>query len=359
MLSTPVSIFRRVESFTQHSGELPADPDTGIVFPFRKRRNFSPEPLKNHYRSGKPRVLKFQEILIMKRFGIIIHVIILMTAVLAGGSGTGQTADRRTEFIPIRVCSCNLRGALLEDGENSWSERRSICLKVMRRQNADIYCFQEMQTPNREAIEEAFPDYRFFGALDRPGGGHPMNGILYRKSRFRECGAGTYALSDHPHMIGSADWKNKFPRFVNFLILQEIASGKIFRIINTHLDHQSQIAREKSTDMINEESAAYPAELPQILTGDMNSSIDNPALQKLLQAGWIDSFREATGIVEPGFTYHAFRGPEYTGSLRNKIDFIFVRGSWKIIDSQIVKDRGTSGHYPSDHYFVRVDLGLK
>lgn len=270
-----------------------------------------------------------------------------------------QTVDQQTEFRPIRICSCNLRGALLEDGKDSWRERRSICLEVLRRQNADIYCFQEMQTPNREAVEEAFPDYRFFGALDRPAGGHPMNGILYRKGRFRECGAGTYALSDHPHMIGSADWENQFPRFVNFLILQEIASGRTFRIINTHLDHQSQIAREKSTVMINEESTAYPAELPQILTGDMNSSIDNPALQKLLAAGWSDSFREATGIVEPGFTYHAFHGPKYTGSLRNKIDFIFVRGSWKIIDSQIVKDRGPSGHYPSDHYFVRADLGLE
>lgn len=116
-----------------------------------------------------------------------------------------QTVDQQTEFRPIRICSCNLRGALLEDGKDSWRERRSICLEVLRRQNADIYCFQEMQTPNREAVEEAFPDYRFFGALDRPAGGHPMNGILYRKGRFRECGAGIYALSDHPHMIGSAD----------------------------------------------------------------------------------------------------------------------------------------------------------
>lgn len=295
----------------------------------------------------------------MRRFRTMGCAATLMAAALMGGCTMEQMAKQESAGVPVRVLTCNLRGALIEDGEDSWSMRRTICLDVMHRQDADIYCFQEMQTPNREAIEESFPDYRFFGALDRPSGGHPMDGILYRKDRFRELGAGTYALSDHPHMIGSTDWEHECPRFVNFLVLQEIPSGKVFRIVNTHLDHRSQIAREKGAAMINEESAAYPADMPQILTGDMNSSIDNPALQKFLQAGWIDSFREATGIVEPGFTYHAFRGPEYDGRLCNKIDFIFVRGNCGVADSAIIKERGSTGRFPSDHYFVRADLLLK
>ena len=279
---------------------------------------------------------------------------------ITGGCCMAKTeADNPQSPGTVRVMTCNLRGALIEDGQDSWGMRRPICLEALRKENADIYCFQEMQSPNRDAIEEAFPDYRFFAALDRPRGGHPMNGMMYRKSRFRELGAGTYALSEHPHMIGSTDWDHDCPRFVNFLVLQELSSGKVFRIANTHLDHISQVAREKGTALIIEESAAYPDDMPQILTGDMNSSIDNPALQQLLRAGWLDTFREATGITEPGFTYHAFRGPDYKGRLTGKIDFIFVRGSWNILNSRIVKERGASGRYPSDHYFVTADLVLK
>lgn len=297
----------------------------------------------------------------MKYFKLITGLMVFMTILCQGKENQKMTQNKPMKFLPMRVCSCNLRGAIVNPANKNdiWEVRRSSCLEVLLKQKADIYCFQEMQIPNREAIEKAFPDYRFFGALDRPQNGHPMNGILYKKNRFKEIGLGTYALSDHPHIIGSMDWKNNYPRFVNYLILQDIASGKMFRIVNTHLDHESQIAREKSVDLINEESAAYSNDLPQILTGDMNSSIDNPALQKLLENGWRDTFREATGIVEPGFTFHKFMGQEYTGPWQRKIDFIFARGNWKIKGTKIVKDKGRSGYYPSDHYFVWTDFDLK
>lgn len=290
----------------------------------------------------------------MKYFKLLISVIVFTMCVLSHGEGT----EKKAQSKPMRVCSCNIRIAHAKDGENNWSKRRSICLEILRRQNADIYCFQELTMVQRQDIEKYFPGYRLFGALNKPKNGYTADGILYRKSRFQEIGAGAYALSDHPHMIGTHDWGNNSPRLVNYLILQDVNSGKIFRIVNTHLDHKSQLSREKSADLINEESAAYPAELIQILTGDMNSPIDNPAMQKLLKGGWRDTFFEATGIVEPGFTYHAFRGTEFAGRLRKKIDFIFWRGDCKIINAKIVKDKGPSGRYPSDHFFVWTDFVL-
>lgn len=286
--------------------------------------------------------------------------VLTAAALMAAGGCRSQSAnEHRAAPGTVRVATCNLRGALIEDGEDSWEKRGPVCLETLHKLSADIYCFQEMQLPNRDAIEAAFPDYRFFAALGRPRGGHPMNGMMYRKDRFREEGAGTYALSAHPHLIGSTDWDHDCPRLANYLILRELATGKVFRIVSTHLDHISQPAREKGMAMIIEEGATYPEEMPQILTGDMNCAVDNPALQQLLHAGWLDTFREATGESEPGFTYHAFKGPEYRGRLTGKIDFIFVRGAWKIDAAGIDRERGSSGRFPSDHYFVTADLTLK
>ena len=88
---------------------------------------------------------------------------------ITGGCCMAKTeADNPQSPGTVRVMTCNLRGALIEDGQDSWGMRRPICLEALRKENADIYCFQEMQSPNRDAIEEAFPDYRFFAALDCP-----------------------------------------------------------------------------------------------------------------------------------------------------------------------------------------------
>ncbi|WP_176013665.1 endonuclease/exonuclease/phosphatase family protein [Victivallis sp. Marseille-Q1083] len=278
----------------------------------------------------------------------------VLGALLAMADGASREAADQPAGS-IRVVSCNLRGALIDDGPDSWEYRKESCLEILKEIDADIMCFQELQTPNREALEEAFPDYCFFGALDRPAGGHPMNGILYRRSAFKLLGSGGYALSDHPHLSGSIDWNHSCPRFVNYLILEEKTTGRRFRIVNTHLDHESQIAREKGAALINEESAVYDPAMPQILAGDMNCMVSNPAVRALLAASWQDSFFLATGQEEPGRTFHAFQGRECTvDSFPGKIDFILVRGALEVTGAEIVDRVGKNGRYPSDHFFVEA-----
>lgn len=262
----------------------------------------------------------------------------------------------------MRILTCNLRGAEFEDGADHWSFRRDICVEAVKEPKAEIICFQEMLQVQRDLFCAELPDYHSVSALDVPEDGRPVNTILYRRDLYIERSAGAYWLSETPHVCGSRSWESHCPRYAVWVILEERATGKRFRVVNTHLDHIGQAARERQAMVIDEESAAYPESLPQILTGDMNCDIENKAIAEFFRAGWRDSWFEATGVREPGITFHEFEGPAFCRDMgeqgSGKIDWIFVRGPIQVTASAILDRPGKTGRYPSDHYFVSADLVL-
>ena len=107
--------------------------------------------------------------------------------------------------------------------------------------------------------------------------------------------------------------------------------------------------------MLVEASEPLPDDSPQILTGDMNASAANRAIEILKEGGWDDAYARVHGPKDPGFTYHAFLGPkraEKLGKKRDaKIDWIFARGNLATTAAELIR-HGHNGRYPSDHYFV-------
>ncbi len=262
----------------------------------------------------------------------------------------------------MRILSCNIRCYGGEDGENNWEHRKGISIDVIRDQAPHIICFQELWIQQWRDIAPAFPEFAFFGMVDTVLGRHPMNGILYRKDTFSRVSAGGYWLSETPHITGSSSWDSACIRLANWIRLEERASGKEFRIINTHLDHVSQKARENQARLVNDDTAAYPDEYPQILTGDMNCDIRNPAIQAFKRAGWLDTYAAVHGAADPGHTYHAFMGPAFKSRI-GKMDWIFARGSLDIRDATILRDARAGSQtgdkrFPSDHYFIAADVAL-
>jgi len=139
-------------------------------------------------------------------------------------------------------------------------------------------------------------------------------------------------------------------------------------MVNTHLDHVSQIARENQAKVVVEDTLAYPEGYPQVLTGDMNCDASNPAIEVFTQAGWKDTYQMVHGTMDPGFTYHAFIGDDFEAKI-GKIDFIFTRGAARVSDAKIVRDSEEillpgeepptgKRRFPSDHYFITADIDL-
>jgi endonuclease/exonuclease/phosphatase family metal-dependent hydrolase len=135
-----------------------------------------------------------------------------------------------------------------------------------------------------------------------------------------------------------------------------VETGKEFRVINTHLDHKSQLAREQQAQLVNEDAAAYPADYPQVLAGDMNSDPGNQAIEIFNQGGWKDTYEAVHGVRDPGFTFHEFLGPGYASSI-GKIDWVFIRGRLKAAGAEVIRDC-PEGQWPSDHYFILAELEL-
>jgi endonuclease/exonuclease/phosphatase family metal-dependent hydrolase len=288
------------------------------------------------------------------------------TAQCLGAQKLRGTGDGGTHM----VVTANIRVALPADEAtgHGWDKRRELCAAVIRAQRPDIICLQEVLLNQFEDLQAAWPEFAGLGfhgpEMDAHTSGYhgiAKNPIFYSRARYELVAAGGFWLSDTPHLPGSLSWGSARARHVNWVRLQSRDSGRQFRVLNTHLDHQSQPAREKQMDLILEESRLYPADFPQWMAGDLNADAANPVCLAIRLAGWTDSYAAVHGPDEPGFTAHAFLGSGYAARQRpgpvGKIDFIFVRGNTAVEDAAIIKD-DRDGRYPSDHYFVSARLRL-
>lgn len=262
----------------------------------------------------------------------------------------------RPQSATFRIMTCNIRCYGAWDEENNWEFRGGICAEVIRSRRPDVFCVQEMWKEQSNDMVAAFPEYGHVGTIDEPAGRNPVNTIFCLSERFEIISAGAYWLSETPHVCGSRSWDSACPRLVTWVTLTDLRSQREFRVCNTHLDHMSQLAREGQAAVINRDAAAWPADYPQFLTGDLNARVTNPAIISLKEAGWQDTWEAVHGDADPGITCHGFRGPE-TDKDYGKIDWIFWRGNARAVGAEIVRD-SIDDRYPSDHYFVSADVEL-
>lgn len=265
-----------------------------------------------------------------------------------------------------RVISANIRVALPDDEAKGfgWNIRRDICTRIIRSKNPDIICLQEVVRIQDEDMKKAFPDFFSFGFegpdMDEfPVGYHGIakNTILFSKERYEYVSSGCYWLSETPLMAGSKSWETARARHCNWVRVKDKYTNREFRIVNTHLDHVSQDAREKQVQMILDEAAQYQADFPQLFTGDFNSDMKNEVIKKIKASGWADTYALVHGEIEPGATTHGFKGPAHKPGRNGRIDFIFSKGPVKAVASAIIKDH-IDGVYPSDHYFIYADVSF-
>ena len=264
----------------------------------------------------------------------------------------------------LKVLTCNIRVDIPADGKagNGWADRKDLCVEVMKAQRADLIGLQECQHVHITYLKHQLPEYDTFGWSKPEAPANPLNSILFSRARFELLSNGGFWLSEKPQVPGSKSWDSSQSRFVNWVQLRDRKSGKELRHWNTHFDHIGQRAREHSARLIVDASTALSAELPQLLTGDLNAHGTNPALKTLAAGGWTDTYAAIHGSKDPGFTGHAFLGKQRAeqrgkGKPGGKIDWIWCRGPVKPLAAEIIRD-SRNGRYPSDHYFVSATVAL-
>lgn len=263
------------------------------------------------------------------------------------------------------VVTANIRVPLPEDetSGNGWIARRKLCADVIRSRRPDIVCLQEVLRQPLHDLLDLLNGYSSFGfdgpEMDARLQGYQLiakNPILYATERYELVSAGGFWLSETPHLPATLSWGSARARHVNWVRLRDRKSPGEFRVLNTHLDHLSQTAREKQLRMILEEADTYDAAFPQVLAGDFNLDATNPSFPLFAEHGWKESLATASEGCANGFTAHAFQGTQRSSGT-GRIDFIFTRGNVVPRVAAIVRD-GKDGRFPSDHYFVFARVTL-
>ncbi|MFD2924866.1 endonuclease/exonuclease/phosphatase family protein [Halobacillus naozhouensis] len=260
----------------------------------------------------------------------------------------------------LRVMTFNLR--YLNDSDPSphtWEERRPTVRQVIRKEQPDIIGTQEAVYQQVRQVGTDLSNYKWIG-LGREGGSKgEFMAVYYNENRFTPLEYDHYWLSDTPHIVGSTSWGNTIPRMVTWVKFHDTKTDQSFYFVNTHFDHISEEAREKSAALINEKVKEFGSELPVILTGDFNASPDSKPHEILTKEGpFVDTWTAADiRINEHLGTFNGFNDPT-GGGPDKRIDWILSTENVTTQSTEIVNYR-KNGQYPSDHYPVISDLTLQ
>jgi endonuclease/exonuclease/phosphatase family metal-dependent hydrolase len=139
--------------------------------------------------------------------------------------------------------------------------------------------------------------------------------------------------------------------------------GRVVRIVSTHLEPLSPLVQvAQALELL---SGPAQTTLPLILLGDFNSAADGSTTATyglLTDAGLVDTWN-AAHPGDPGPTCcQAADLLNPTSTLTHRIDIVFTRGEFEVLDSEIVgeelDDRTPAGLWPSDHAGVVSTLRL-
>jgi endonuclease/exonuclease/phosphatase family metal-dependent hydrolase len=174
--------------------------------------------------------------------------------------------------------------------------------------------------------------------------------IAYSLASFEPVRDGYFWISDTPERE-SKDWGTAFPRIALYVTLQNKQSGRQCTIMDVHLDHVSEEARQEGMRVLLEQKQALGIE-SMVLLGDMNDHDDTLMYTQAVSGGLVDAKEVASSVYEgSGATYH-----KYGKKLNAKrIDYFFLTPDLDVLSYAVI-DRTVDGVYPSDHFPLVIRL---
>ncbi len=249
----------------------------------------------------------------------------------------------------MKIVTFNIRLDVKSDGRNWFENRKDLILEKLAKEQPDIICFQEVLPHVALWLKQNLKDYYVVGCGREPGLWGEQVSVAYRKERYNLMKMDTYWLSETPYVVASRyEDQSICPRTANQLVLEEMDTETVFRLVNVHLDHEGAGARRKGLEQILrtiKEEKFFP-DIPVILAGDMNAE---PGSEELKVVEENPQFQNVTKGI--GITYHGFQSPTGQGS----IDFIFTSKDFACTHLEKWTDT-RDGIFLSDHYPVCVEL---
>jgi endonuclease/exonuclease/phosphatase family metal-dependent hydrolase len=300
--------------------------------------------------------------------GTICSLIIIFFLCLYHNAYSAPSGTTAKGGLELKAMTFNIRYGTADDGENRWEKRRQMVIDVLRENQRDVVGLQEALDFQISQIRQGLSEYGQLGVAREDGKTKgEYCAILYRRDRFDVNESGTFWFSDTPEVPGSNQWGSACVRICTWARFVEKKSGNAFYHYNLHLDHVSQMSREKSAVLLAQRIRERKHPDPFIVTGDFNAGENNPAVMYLkgkaaLGEGEsksenpvpaVDTFRVLHPDANEVGTFNQFAG----NRRGEKIDFIFTLSDAKVLEAQIVHTE-RNGRYPSDHFPVTARLRL-
>ena len=243
----------------------------------------------------------------------------------------------------MKVVTFNIRCDFGQDGENNFCFRKPLILEKLRRGRPDRICFQEVLPHVATWLKEELADYYVIGCGRSEALEDEQMTVAYRKERLNLIQMETFWLSETPYAPGSRYPRQSVcPRTATEALFEDLSGRTVFRLVNTHLDHEFPEARAQGLVQILQklaQEALFP-HAPAVITGDLNAEPGSPEMSALRTS----PYRNVTAGT--GVTYHGYG----RGDPPCAIDYILTRG----FDCERV-EKWTDcrdGVYLSDHYPV-------
>jgi endonuclease/exonuclease/phosphatase family metal-dependent hydrolase len=253
--------------------------------------------------------------------------------------------------MQLRVMTFNIRFDSPDDApDNTWAKRRDAAIAVVRTHRPDVVGMQEAMGHQVEDVRAGLVEYEFFGRPRDLSVHAEYVPLLWSRERFEAEQTGVFWLSETPDVEGSKGWDADNPRVATWAVLRDRTSKRALLVVNTHLDRWGELARRSGAELLVGRAAERFAGMPLLVTGDMNESYGDPAMNVFASALLRDSYADVADDAPP--TIHHY-GQRYG----RKIDFVLCDPNWQTLGASVVGDR-PDGQWPSDHFPVIADLEL-
>ena len=256
-----------------------------------------------------------------------------------------------------KIISFNVRysSAPEIDGDNRWELRRDASVKMVAQQKPLAMGLQEACPDQIDFLDLNLTGYKHIG-VGRDDGKRAgeMMAIYYDTTRLTLLDSGTFWLSETPEKV-SLGWDAACNRTCTWGHFKMKDTDFEFLYFNTHLDHLGSLARKNSIKLIVAKMTELnPDNVPVFLSGDFNSTTDDPIFDPLKAS--LKDARMMSAISDKIITYNGFGTVTDNPNTRKEwvIDHIFFSGVNPMAFMVLNGNYGVpfiSDHYPISFRF--------
>lgn len=261
----------------------------------------------------------------------------------------------------LHVMSYNIRfdhGTAGPGHPDHWPARAPLLGRLLRLEQPTLLGVQEALHHQLPVLLRALPAGYAMVGYGRTGGSTGEHSpIVYDARRLELLEWNQFWLSDTPELIGSVTWGNDVPRIVTWGRFRDRSAGAELVLVNTHFDHDSELARDRSATAVVELVRSFRPRTPTVVTGDFNADAGGSgAYATLVGSGVLaDTWETAERRLTPPWgTFPDYAPPVLDG---RRIDWVLAGPGVRVLRAGI-NPACFDGRWPSDHAPVQALVAL-